>query len=314
MPDWIEPMKARLGKLPADDAAYGFEVKWDGVRALARIGDGAVALLGRNGTDYTARYPELAGLGTALGPASAILDGEIVAFDADGRPSFERLQGRIHLSGDRAAHAAPATPAAYVAFDLLWLDGHDTTALPYRDRRRLLAELELAGPSWQTPAHREGGGAELLAATADQRLEGIVAKRLDSVYEAGRRSGAWIKVKHVLRQEVVVGGHSPGEGARAASLGALVVGVYDGEELRYVGKVGSGFTGATLELLSRELATLRRATSPFTGRQPPRGTVFAEPLLVAEVEFREWTRSGTLRAPVFKGLRDDKDPREVVRE
>ncbi|NLT05504.1 MAG: DNA ligase, partial [Solirubrobacterales bacterium] len=315
MPEWIEPMTARLGSLPADDAAHGYEIKWDGVRALALIDRGHLKLIGRNRTDYTARYPELRGLGTALGSTRAIVDGEIVAFDAEGRPSFERLQRRIHVSGRRAIERlARETPAAYVAFDLLWLAGHDTTGLPYRDRRQLLAELELDGPSWQTPAHREGGGAELLAATAERGLEGVVAKRLDSVYEPGRRSSAWIKVKNTLRQEVVIGGHSPGEGARAASLGALVVGVHDGDELRYVGKVGSGFTAATLDLLTRELAGLRRDSSPFTGRQPPRGTVFAEPRLVAEVEFREWTRSGTLRAPVFKGLRDDKHPHEVVRE
>jgi bifunctional non-homologous end joining protein LigD len=203
----------------------------------------------------------------------------------------------------------------YVAFDLLWLDGRLTTGLSYGDRRRLLAELDLNGPQWRTPAYHEGDGAALLAATKEQGLEGVVAKRLDSVYEPGRRSGAWTKVKNVMRQEVVIGGWSTGQGRRRDRLGAICAGVHDEEgALRYVGKVGTGFTGQTLAMVGRELEPLRRDASPFVGRQPPRGTVFVEPRLVAEVEFREWTRSGTLRAGVFLGLRDDKDPREVVRE
>lgn len=316
MPERIEPMRARTGKLPPDDESWGYEVKWDGVRAVAYVDRGHLELIGRNGTDFTRRYPELRGLGGALGAVRAILDGEVVAFDDEGRPSFERLQTRMHVADERAAkRRAREVPAVYVAFDLLWLDGHRTTGLPYRERRRLLGELGLEGPNWRVPAHHEGDGEALLAATAEQGLEGIVAKRLDSVYEPGRRSGAWLKVKNVGRQEVVVGGWSPGEGGRAGSLGALCVGVHDDEgALRYVGKVGTGFDAGWLDRLQRELEPLRRETSPFEGRQPPRGTVFVEPRLVAEVEFREWTRSGTLRAPSFKGLRDDKDPREVVRE
>lgn len=330
MPERIEPMKAKLGPLPGDDDAFAYEVKWDGIRAVARLDRGHLDLTGRNGTDYRPRYPELRPLGAALGSTRAILDGEIVAFDELGKPSFERLQSRMHLSGEAAIkRRAKELPVTYVAFDLLWLDGHLTTGLPYRDRRRLLAGLELEGPSWRTPAHHEGDGAALLEATREQGLEGIVAKRLESVYEPGRRSGAWIKVKNVLRQEVVIGGWSPGEGRRATSLGAICVGVYesgdgsshgrrgDGDPapvLRYAGKVGTGFDEAMLSLLTAKLTPLRRDDSPFTGRQPPRGTLFVEPRLVAEVEFREWTRSGTLRAGVFLGLRDDVDPGAVVRE
>lgn len=316
MPERIEPMAARTGGLPADDDAFAYEIKWDGIRAVARLDRGQLDLTGRNGTDYRPRYPELRPLGGALGATRAILDGEIVAFDEDGRPSFERLQSRMHLTDDGTIRRrAKELPVTYAIFDLLWLDGHLTTGLPYRDRRRLLEELDLNGPCWRTPAAHTDGGAALLAATREQGIEGIVAKRLDSIYEPGRRSGAWIKVKNVLRQEVVVGGWSPGEGGRATTLGAICVGVHDeAGTLRYAGKVGSGFTGATLDLVTSRLAPLRRETSPFTGRQPPRGTVFVEPELVAEVEFREWTASGTLRAPVFKGLRDDVDPAAVVRE
>jgi len=206
-------------------------------------------------------------------------------------------------------------PVTYVAFDLLWLEGHSTLALPYTDRRKLLAELDLNGPSWRCPAHREGDGAALLQASDGQGLEGIVAKRLDSPYEPGRRSGAWIKIKNHCVQEVVVGGFTPGAGGRAASLGALAVGVYDDEgHLRYAGKVGTGFTEATLGVLLRELESLQSADSPFEGRGPPKNTVFVKPRLVARVEFREWTRTGTLRAPAFKGLSPDAEPESVVRE
>ena len=316
LPERIEPMQARLGGLPRDDAAFGYEIKWDGIRAVARVDRGHLDLTGRNGTDFTPRYPELKPLGSALGATRAILDGEIVAFDEHGRPSFERLQTRMHLATEAAAkRRSRDVPVVYVAFDLLWLDGRSMLGLAYGDRRRLLLELGLEGLHWRTPAHHEGEGDALLAATREQGLEGIVAKRLDSVYEPGRRSSAWTKVKNVTRQEVAIGGWSPGEGGRSATLGALCVGVYDEQgELRYAGKVGTGFDAEALRHVMSELEPLRRDTSPFAGRQPPRKTVFVEPRLVAEVEFREWTRSGTLRAGVFLGLRPDVDPATVVRE
>ncbi len=316
MPDAVEPMLARLGDLPREEGAYGYEVKWDGVRAVAHVDAGHVTLTGRNGTDFTPRYPELRAMGGALGSRRLILDGEVVAFDPQGRPSFERLQGRMHLASDSAVRRrAREIPATYVAFDLLWADGRSLTELAYAARRRLLGELDLNGPSWRTPAHREGDGAALLAASAEQELEGIVAKRLDSTYEAGRRSGAWIKVKNHCAQDVVIGGYTRGEGGRSQSLGALCVGVHaeDGH-LLYAGKVGTGFTDTTLALVMRELSEILREHSPFEGRQPPKGTQFVEPRLVAQVEFREWTRAGTLRAPSFKGLREDVTPESVVRE
>jgi len=312
----IEPMAAKLGGLPHDDAAFAYEVKWDGVRAVAHVDRGHIDLTGRNGTDFSRRYPELRPLGGALGATRAILDGEIVAFDESGRPSFEALQTRMHLSTEAAAkRRAREVPVTYVVFDLLWLEGHSTLGLPYSDRRRLLTELDVDGPHWRTPVHHEGDGAALLAATAAQGLEGIVAKRLDSPYEPGRRSGAWIKVKNLMRQEVVIGGWSPGEGNREGRLGAIAAGVHDADGvLRYVGKVGTGFDERSLAAVGSQLQELRRDTSPFEGRQPPRGTIFVEPRLVAEVEFRDWTRSGTLRASSFKGLRVDVDPATVMRE
>ena len=318
MPEAIAPMFARLGELPPEreDASWGYEVKWDGVRAVAHADAGHLTLTGRNGTDFTPRYPELRAMGNALGSRRVILDGEVVAFDPEGRPSFERLQGRMHLASDSAVRRRMKDiPATYVAFDLLWADGRALGDLPYSERRGLLADLDLNGASWRTPAHRAGDGTALLAASVQQELEGIVAKRLDSPYEPGRRSGAWIKVKNHGAQDVVIGGYTRGEGGRSASLGALCVGVYDDEgKLAYAGKVGTGFTETTLGLARRKLSELHTESSPFDGRQPPKGTQFVEPKLVARVEFREWTRTGTLRAPAFKGLREDVDATAVVRE
>jgi bifunctional non-homologous end joining protein LigD len=316
MPERIEPMKATTGKLPRDDAKYGYEIKWDGVRAVVHLDRGHVAAFGRSGADFTSRYPELRQLARAAGAQRMILDGEVVAFDRGGRPSFQALQSRMHLASESAVRRkVKELPVTYVIFDLLWLDGHSTLALTYEDRRRLLESLELEGPRWRTPAYRAGDGEALLEASKAQGIEGIVAKRLDCPYEPGRRASGWIKVKNVTSQELVIGGWTPGEGGRGNSLGALCVGVHDDEgRLVYAGKVGTGFTETTLGLLMRELEPLRRDTSPFGGRQPPKGTVFVEPRLVASVEFREWTQAGTLRAPSFKGLRDDVDPAEVVRE
>jgi bifunctional non-homologous end joining protein LigD len=316
LPERIEPMMAATAALPPDEDEYGFEVKWDGVRAVLYSDAGHVSLLGRRGSEFISRYPELRALGRALGARRVVLDGEVVALDDAGRPSFERLQSRMHIASDAAARRrASTTPVSYVIFDLLWLDGHSTLGLPYRDRRSLLDRLELEGPSWRTPAYREGDGSALLAAATEQGLEGVVAKRLDGPYRPGARSASWVKVKVRPSQEVVIGGWTPGTGGRSTSLGALAVGVHDEDGgLRYAGKVGSGFDGKALGLLTRTLEPLARDSSPFEGRQPPKETRFVEPRAVAQVEFAQWTNSGTLRAPAYKGLRDDVDPATVVRE
>jgi bifunctional non-homologous end joining protein LigD len=324
MPERIEPMLARSGPLPREDGRWAYEIKWDGVRLIAFVEGGRVRLQTRSGRDVTARYPELRPLGRDVGSREVVLDGEVVALDPDGRPSFQRLQGRMHLTSDSAVRRlSEREPVTYIAFDLLFLDGHALMALPYAERRERLLALGLGGPAWQVPAHHVGDGAALLAASRAQGLEGIIAKRLDCPYTPGRRSPGWVKVKNVRRTDVVVGGWLPGEGNRSGRIGALLVGYHDersgGEReargrgaLRYAGRVGTGFDQAELERLQRLLDPLARDASPFEGRQPPRGARFVEPRLVAAVGYGEWTQARTLRHPVYKGLRDDVAPEDVV--
>jgi bifunctional non-homologous end joining protein LigD len=317
MPQHLQPMLATTGRLPSDDRLWAYEIKWDGVRAIAYWRPGELRLESRNLKDITAQYPELGRLGRALGSHQAVLDGEIVAFDQQGRPSFASLQQRMHVaSAAQVRRLANSTPVTYMIFDLLWLDGHSLMQVPYLERRERLASLQLTGERWQTPEHVVGHGRAVLDASAEQRLEGIVAKRLDSNYQPGRRSNSWVKVKNLGRTEVVLGGWMPGQGRRKQRIGALLVGVHDPDgTLRYAGRVGTGFSERELDRLARLLAPLERASSPFgAGERPPRGAVFCEPRLVAEIEFREWTAGGSLRAPAYKGLRDDKAAAEVVRE
>ena len=319
-PAGVVPMLARLAPLPADDSGWAAEVKWDGVRAIAYCRPGRVELQSRNLNDITAQYPEVRRLGRQLGSLDAVLDGELVAFDAEGRPSFGRLQQRIHQTAESVVRRRMQShPVTYVIFDLLHLDGHSLLEEPYRDRRRLLERLELAGESWQTPGYSTGDAATLLEASRAQDLEGLVLKRLDSRYMPGRRGGSWLKVKNTNRQELVIGGWSPGEGRRRNLLGALLVGYFEeGEKrrrLRYAGRVGTGFSAEVLKTLSARLASLERKTSPFAvDPPPPKGAHFVRPELVAEVEFREMTADGLVRHGVFKGLREDKPASEVVLE
>jgi bifunctional non-homologous end joining protein LigD len=318
MPDKIVPMMARLADLPRDDGDWAYEIKWDGVRAIAHSEPGRLRFHSRNLHEITARYPELARLNRALSHHRAILDGEVVALDAEGRPNFGALQRRMHLSAEGAVRRlARDAPVTYMIFDLLWLDGHSLMELPYRERRARLAELDLNGERWRTPDYVAGRGADVLAATEAQGLEGVVAKRLDSTYEPGRRSAGWLKVKNLDRQEVVVGGWMPGEGRRRDRIGALLVGVRENGHLRYAGRVGTGFTERELDRLGKLLRPLVRDTPPFDAPEQttlPREAVWVEPRYVADVEFREWTQGGQMRAPSYKGLRDDKEPDEVVRE
>jgi bifunctional non-homologous end joining protein LigD len=318
MPVTVAPMLATLGPLPPprDDDRYGYEIKWDGVRAITSVDGDRLHIETRTGKDATKRYPELREIGRPLGATAFILDGEVVAFDERGRPSFETLQRRMHVESETVLRGLTREiPITYMIFDVLWLDGYSTLTLPYARRRELLEGLQLSGPSWQTPAYHAGDGAALLEASRGQGLEGVVAKRLDSLYEPGRRSRSWIKVKNHLGQELVIGGWLPGEGNRAGRLGALLVGYYEPDgRLHYAGRVGTGFNDKELDRLAALLELRTRATCPFDPPPKLKNAHYVEPVLVAQVEFTEWTNAGIVRHPSYKGLRDDKDARAVVRE
>jgi bifunctional non-homologous end joining protein LigD len=312
LPERLVPMLAKAGPLPARDDGWAYEVKWDGVRALGYVEGGRARLITRNLNDVTTRYPELRGLGRALGSRDALLDGEVVAFDEQGRPSFQRLQGRMHLTSEPAVRRlSQREPVTYVVFDVLHLDGRSLLAEPYERRRDALLDLGLNGERWQTPAHHVGDGRAMLEASRRAGLEGIIAKRLDCPYTPGRRSSAWVKVKNVRQTDMVVGGWLEGERGRSGRIGALVVGYNDDDGLKYAGRAGTGFTDSELDRLARLLAPLQRDDSPFAGRQPPRETHWVDPVLVCVVEYLEWTQARTLRAPSYKGLRDDVDAADV---
>jgi len=312
-PESVVPMLAKLAPLPADEEGWATEVKWDGVRAIASCRPGRIELRSRNLNLLTAQYPEVRRLSRQLGARDAILDGELVAFDERGLPSFERLQQRIHQTdAGIVRRRMKSHPVTYVLFDLLYLDGRDLTPEPYARRRELLEGLGLEGGSWQTPGYSLGHAAELLAASAERGLEGIVMKRLDSRYVAGKRTGAWLKVKAVGRQELVIGGWAPGEGRRRNRIGALLLGAFDEEgKLHYAGKVGTGFSERDLDRLLERLRPLAQERNPFAGRRGPRDANFVAPELVAEIEFREMTAEGMVRHGSFKGLREDKPASEV---
>lgn len=326
MPTHVSPMLAVLAGLPARQSEYGFEYKWDGIRVVCFCDGENVRLETRNLLDVTASYPELRGLAGALEGRTAVLDGEVVALDEQGRPSFGLLQHRMGLTDERALERRAAEiPVSYMVFDLLYLDGRSATGEPYVERRRLLEALGLAGEHLQTPPSNPGEGDAMLAAARELMLEGIMAKRLESAYRPGLRSREWLKVKITRRQEFVVGGWVPIARAGERSVGALLVGYYDRppektvgrggtRRLMYAGKVGTGFTDRERERLGSMLEKRRRPESPFDGRLRERGAIFSEPELVAEVEFRGWTSEGKLRQPSYKGLRDDKPAREVTIE
>ena len=316
MPKLIEPMTAKLvPKPPLPDDAWGFEFKWDGIRADAYVEGGTVRLMSRSGENVTARYPEVHPMGRALGSKEVILDGEIVALDDKGRPSFEEIQQRMGLTSEsEIRRKMKEVPVTYMLFDLMWQDGHSLLSETYVDRRKKLEALKLKGASWQTPPYEKGGGQAMLDASRKAGLEGIMGKKLDSHYEPGRRSGAWVKVKNRNRQEFVIGGWLDGEGKRSGHPGALLVGYYEKGKFVYAGKVGTGFTDAMLDKLQSAMKPLAQDKNPFDAGAPPKKAHLVKPKLIAEIEFVEWTRSGQLRAPAFKGLRTDKPAEEVVRE
>jgi bifunctional non-homologous end joining protein LigD len=319
LPSGIRPMLAVTGAAPGDKQDWALEMKWDGVRALAYIERGQVRLMSRTERDITVTYPELAGLGAATAHKQLLLDGEIVVFGAGGWPEFEALQPRMHVSSAaQAAMLAGQTPVTYLVFDLLQLDGRPLLDLGYQDRRALLDELKLTGPCWQTPPSFPGEDFEAVrGVSVEHGMEGVVAKRLDSKYAPGIRTDNWRKIKNLRSQEAVVAGYKPGKGNRAGQVGSLLIGVNDSSGLVYAGHVGTGFSADTLRMLGDKLRPLRRADSPFDGPVPPehaRPAVWVQPRLVIEVSFDRWTKAGRMRAPVYKGLRDDVDPADVARE
>lgn len=317
--DLIRPMLAVLADaLPPEDGRWAYEMKWDGVRAVVYAGSGALKAMSRNDIDMIGSYPELADLRLPPGSGHTVLDGEIVALDRSGRPSFEQLQSRMHV-GDtkRARQLAATTPVTFMAFDVLRLEGRSTLQQPYAERRALLDGLGLDGEHWKTPPHWTEHGADVLQAAKDQRLEGVLAKQLASAYHPGRRFPGWLKVKNLRTQEVVVGGWQAGEGRRQGVIGSLLLGIPDSDRLTYVGKVGTGFTDRSLRELGELLEPLGRGTSPFAEPLPRKdsaGAQWVDPQVVGEVRFSEWTRDGRLRHPAWRGLRPDKSVAEVVRE
>lgn len=315
----VRPMLASPGQLPPADGedAWAFEMKWDGVRAVVYVADGEVRVMTRNDREVGATYPELRGLADALPGQPVVLDGEIVALDQAGRPSFGQLQARMHVQRPSAA-LLRTVPVSFLAFDVLHLDGQLLTSTAYDERRAALEGLALAGPHWATPPAFEGDGSAARDASEAQGLEGVIAKRRASTYHPGRRTKDWVKVKHVRMQEVVVGGWSPGEGNRTGRIGSLLLGVHDDDgRLVYAGHVGTGFSVRVLEDLGARLARLERRAPPFADEVPrahARGAHWVRPELVGEVAFTEWTRDGRLRHPTWRGLRPDKDPGQVHRE
>jgi bifunctional non-homologous end joining protein LigD len=302
----IAPMLATAARdLPANDAEWSAEIKWDGVRALAFVAAGDVVIRGRDGKDVTATYSEVAaGLGAVAGRRSFILDGEIVAFDGP-RPSFARLQRRMH-----AARPTPmlrsAVPVSYVAFDLLHQAGRSLLRNPYEQRRAMLDGLGLESGTVSVPPAFPGEIQAVIDASRQLGLEGVMLKRLPSYYYPGRRTGSWLKVKHVLAVDVVIGGWLPGTGGRVSLAGSVIVGRPGKDGLDYLGQVGSGFTIGELRGLTTRLRQLEQRASPFAEPLPPavtRRAHWVRPLLNAEVAYGELTPSGRLRHPVWRGLR-----------
>lgn len=309
-PPWIPPMKAfPAGEVPKTEG-WAVELKWDGMRIEAWVDGDRHRLWSSNGRDVTTSYPELAALGPAVG-TQAVFDGEVVVFDDD-RPSFSRLQQRIHI--DRPGELLLAHhPIMYIVFDLLMVDGTPMLNLDYQTRRRILDELLPPGPNWACPSYMVDDAPRLIELARQRGLEGVVMKRLDSVYQSGVRSPSWIKLKIRRRQEFVVGGWLEGQRSLEGQIGSLIVGYWDGDELVVAGRVGSGLS----DIERRRLSTLltERADPPFI-RLPPidRPTHWVDPDTVVEVEFAEWTTDGTLRHPTYCGTRADRDPSDVTRE
>ena len=319
VPATIHPMLAESVEKPFDGAEWLFEIKWDGYRAVAFIENSKVRLVSRNQNDLTARYPELKDMAKFVQAKTAILDGEVVALDAKGKASFSLMQQRTGFRpGGKRAVGNADVPVLYYAFDLLYLDGYDWRRMPLEERKRKLESLVLPGNAVHYSDHYEERGKALFEIARQRGLEGIVGKRRSSYYEE-RRSSDWLKIKIRRRIECVIGGFTEPEGSRE-HFGSLVLGLYDKQaRLIHVGQAGSGFNQKSLGEISKALKKLETSKNPFFGEvEALRKVSWVKPKLVAEIEFAEWT-GGTsdgsgpkMRAPVFLGLRDDKDPKECL--
>jgi bifunctional non-homologous end joining protein LigD len=304
--DGLKPMLATHGSVEKLTAAqWAFEAKWDGYRLLVEADHGELRLRSRSGRDLTKEFPQLRSLATDLGDHHAVIDGEVVALDSSGVPSFSEMQNR-----------ARATRIEFRAFDLLFLDGRSLLRAKYRDRRKLLETLASAG-GLNVPDLLPGDGAEALEYSRKRRWEGVIAKKRDSTYQPGRRSASWVKDKYWNTQEVVIGGWRAGEGGRSSGIGSLLMGIPGSGGLHFAGRVGTGFTERDLASLKKTLQPLHTDESPFDARLPTqdaKGVTFVKPTLVGEVRYSEWTSDGRLRQPSWRGLRPDKEPEDVVRE
>ncbi|GAC1480135.1 MAG: DNA ligase D [Candidatus Dormibacteria bacterium] len=305
MPKSLDPMKAQLVSKAFDDDSWLFEVKWDGIRLVSFIDNGRVSLQTRTGRTVDAEYPELEAIGRLVKARQAVLDGEVVILDDEGRPSFQLLQNR----------GTQQRPMQYVVFDIVYLDGQSLLGVPLEDRKRLLRNVITDSPLLKYSEHVLAEGVAFYQAAKQKQLEGIVAKRRDSPYQPGGRSPDWRKIKAINEQEVVIGGFTKGRNSRK-HFGAILVGVYEDGNFVYIGHTGVGFDEKTLDSLSKLMKPLIVKTAPFSGPPPKTNErpTWVRPELVAEVKFSEWTRDGLMRQPVFLGTRDDIKPKEVSRE
>jgi bifunctional non-homologous end joining protein LigD len=315
---FVPPMLATLGSASdlTHEDDWAFEMKWDGIRAVAVVDGDDVGLFTRNGNDVTAAYPEVVEALAAEGLPDTVLDGEIVALNDDGAPDFGLLQQRMGLTRPReVAVAAEQVPAVYLVFDVLRTDGTATLDAPYLERRETLRGLGLDGDVVRVPEAFDGSLDKAVRSSRELGLEGVLAKRRDGRYREGRRSSSWVKLKHQRMQEVVIGGWRPGKGSRG-TIGSLLLGIPTDDGLHYVGRVGTGFGQRALDDLERRLSPAVRKTSPFDDvpKDVARDARWVTPKIVGEVAFAEWTRSGHLRQPTWRGVRTDKLPQEVTLE
>jgi bifunctional non-homologous end joining protein LigD len=305
-------MLASAADRPPAGSGWVYERKLDGVRLIAVVGEKNTRLYSRIQRDNSATFPEVAAALTVAGEPGMVVDGEVVAFDGD-HTSFGLLQARLGIADARRALAI-GVPVVFFAFDLLVHRDRDLTQLPLEERRRVLAEAITYVEPLRLSEHLEGDGADLLRGACASGWEGLIAKRAGSKYEPGRRSSHWLKLKCVREQEFVVGGFTESSASARTGFGALLVGYYDDGELKYAGKVGTGFDQKTLAAIRTALDDLALPESPFVDAPAAKESRWVDPLLVAQVGFTEWTRDGRLRHPRYLGLRNDKDARDVVRE